>query len=50
MLDALREQGFDLQLLGHAAAILQTDFPNELAELESCLVDEESRRKRIQAM
>lgn len=33
----LREQGFEVQLLSHAAAILEKDFPDAVTELEQVL-------------
>lgn len=38
MLDKLREKGFEINLLSHAAAILQIDFPQALEELEGVLL------------
>ena len=37
MLDTLRAKGFELKFLSHAAAILATDFPQALADLEQAL-------------
>jgi hypothetical protein len=37
MLEALREKGFEIQFESHAAAILGTDFPTALEELEAAL-------------
>lgn len=38
MLDQLKERGFEIRFLSHAAAILEHDFPEALAELEQCLL------------
>src|SRR4051794_17005082 len=38
MFDALRDRGFEVQCVSHAAAILQTDFPEAIRELEGCLL------------
>jgi hypothetical protein len=37
MLDTLREKGFEIQFVSHAAAILEGDFPAALEELEAAL-------------
>jgi hypothetical protein len=37
MLDRLREQDFEIQFESHAAAILEKDFPEALADLENVL-------------
>lgn len=39
MLDRLKELGYEILFLSHAAAILGEDFPGALQELESCLAD-----------
>lgn len=39
MLDRLKELGYEIHFLSHAAAILGEDFPGALQELESCLAD-----------
>jgi hypothetical protein len=37
MLETLKEKGFEIQFESHAAAILGTDFPAALGELEAAL-------------
>lgn len=37
MLDVLREKGFEILFVSHAAAILERDFPAALEELEAAL-------------
>jgi len=37
MLDVLREKGFEILFVSHAAAILERDFPAALGELEAAL-------------
>src|SRR5690349_20807820 len=37
MLSKLNEQGFEVQFESHAAAILEKDFPNALADIEQVL-------------
>ena len=39
MLDRLRDLGYEILFLSHAAAILGEDFPDVLQELENCLAD-----------
>jgi len=39
MPDRLRAAGFDIETRNHARAILTTDFPEALAELETALID-----------
>lgn len=39
MLDVLRNQGFDIDVQSHAAAILSVDFPEALVELEGALAE-----------
>lgn len=39
MFDSLRERGFDVQCVSHAAAILQNDFPDGVRELEASLLE-----------
>lgn len=41
MLDRLKELGFEIRFLSHAAAILEKDFPHALIELERCLLEVE---------
>lgn len=38
MLEALTKKGFEIELHSHAAAILEKDFPQALAELEGILI------------
>jgi hypothetical protein len=38
MLERLREAGYDVRALHHAAAILKHDMPQAIAELEDVLV------------
>lgn len=38
MLNRLKERGFEIRFLSHAAAILEKDFPDALSELEQCLL------------
>jgi hypothetical protein len=39
VLDQLRDRGYEILLLSHAAAILGEDFPAAIDELEHCLVE-----------
>ena len=39
MFETLREAGFDVMVLNHAAAILSADFERETQELVSALLD-----------
>jgi hypothetical protein len=38
VLDNLKERGFEIQFLSHAAAILERDFPEALADIEKALL------------
>lgn len=39
MFETLGERGFEVQCVSHAAAIMQTDFPQAIRELEDCLLE-----------
>jgi len=39
LLDRINKRGFEIRFISHSAAILEKDFPEALAELESCLIN-----------